>query len=155
MFKFKNIKLYVIYLVLLCLFACCYVIVNNEVSFLYVNPYTETSGFSKISRTVKSLDKAFDFVKQNSAKEGYDIKYIFKNAYGSGFLKNNPIPNDLDFTIGVYLGEYTYDGENADEIADSVVNKMDSFQYLFNSYVNSLRDGSLYVDKNVFTQKKC
>ncbi len=150
MFKFKNIKLYVIYLVLLCLFACCYVIVNNEVSFLYVNPYTETSGFSKISRTVKSLDKAFDFVKQNSAKEGYDIKYIFKNAYGSGFLKNNPIPNDLDFAIGVYLGEYTYDGENADEIADSVVNKMDSFQYLFNSYVNSLRDGSLYVDKNVF-----
>ena len=77
MFKFKNIKLYVIYLVLLCLFACCYVIVNNEVSFLYVNPYTETSGFSKISRTVKSLDKAFDFVKQNCSFNEGQVKRAF------------------------------------------------------------------------------
>ncbi len=146
----KSIKFYIVLLVLLCLSAIFYYIQNKEVTFLYLNPYTETGGFQQIAPTIKSLDKAFAFARLNSAKEGCKYKYIFKNAYGSGFLKNNPIPNDLDFAVGIYLGEYTYDGNNAEEIANSVVDKMDSFQFLFNSYINTLSDRSLYTDKNMF-----
>ena len=146
----KNIKFYLIVIGLVCLSAVVYFVSNKEVAFLYLNPYTETSGFSKIAPVIKELDKAFSFTRANSRKDGYPIKYVFKNAYGSGFLKNNPIPNDLDFAVGVYLGEYNYDGNNAEEIANSIVDKMDSFQYLFNSYINTLKDQSLYIDRTVF-----
>ena len=146
----KNIKFYLVVIGLVCLSAVVYFVSNKEVAFLYLNPYTETSGFSEIAPVIKELDKAFSFTRANSRKDGYPIKYVFKNAYGSGFLKNNPIPNDLDFAIGVYLGEYNYDGNNAEEIANSVVDKMDSFQYLFNSYINTLKDQSLYIDRTVF-----
>lgn len=146
----KNIKLYIILFVLISISAFYYFILNKEVTFLYLNPYTETKGFRDIAVTIKTLDKALDFTQNISERDGYPFKYIFKNAYGSGFLKNNPIPNDLDFAVGVYLGEYVYDGSNADEIANSIVDKMDSFQYLFNSYINTLNDGSLYIDKTIF-----
>ena len=146
----KNIKLYIILFVLISISAFYYFISNKEVTFLYLNPYTETKGFRDIAVTIKTLDKALDFTQNISERDGYPFKYIFKNAYGSGFLKNNPIPNDLDFAVGVYLGEYVYDGSNADEIANSIVDKMDSFQYLFNSYINTLNDGSLYIDKTIF-----
>ena len=146
----KNIKLYIILFVLISISAFYYFISNKEVTFLYLNPYTETKGFRDIAVTIKTLDKALDFTQNISKRDGYPFKYIFKNAYGSGFLKNNPIPNDLDFAVGVYLGEYVYDGSNADEIANSIVDKMDSFQYLFNSYINTLNDGSLYIDKTIF-----
>ena len=146
----KNIKLYIILFVLISISAFYYFISNKEVTFLYLNPYTETKGFRDIAVTIKTLDKALDFTQNISERDGYPFKYIFKNAYGSGFLKNNPIPNDLDFAVGVYLGEYEYDGSNADEIANSIVDKMDSFQYLFNSYINTLNDGSLYIDKTIF-----
>ena len=146
----KNIKLYIILFVLISISAFYYFISNKEVTFLYLIPYTETKRFRDIAVTIKTLDKALDFTQNISERDGYPFKYIFKNAYGSGFLKNNPIPNDLDFAVGVYLGEYVYDGSNADEIANSIVDKMDSFQYLFNSYINTLNDGSLYIDKTIF-----
>lgn len=150
MLKIKNIKFIVITLAIIIIAAGYYFVSNKEVTFLYLNPYTETDGFSNISGTIKSIDKALQFAKTNSALEGNSYKYVFKNAYGSGFLKNNPIPNDLDFAVGVYLGEYNYDQENAEDIANSVVDKMDSFQYFFNSYINTLKDQSLYVDQNPF-----
>ena len=146
----KKIKVYVIVLILACLSAGIYFVSSREVTFLYLNPYTETAGFSKIAPVIKNLDKAFDFAKANSSRDGHKFQYVFKNAYGSGFLKNNPVPNDLDFAVGIYLGEYIYNGDNAEEIANSVVDKMDSFQYLFNSYINTLRDKSLYTDQTAF-----
>ncbi len=150
MLNIKNIKLFIILFIIICISAGYYYISNKEITFLYLNPYTETSGFPSIARTIKELNNAFEFTQKNSKAEGNDFKYIFKNAYGSGFLKNNPIPNDLDFAVGIYLGEYNFDKNSAEDIANSVVNKMDSFQYFFNSYVNTLQDSTLYIDQTAF-----
>ena len=148
MFNFRGVKLYS--LIIFFLILLFYFVTNQGITFLYFNPYTETAGFHKIAGTIKDLNNAFNFTKSVSAESGYTFSYLFKNAYGSGFLKNNPIPNDLDFSVGVYLGEYNYDGDNASEIANSIVKKMDSFQYVFNYYINTLNDKSLYVDKSIF-----
>ena len=148
MLNFRGVKLYS--LIIFFLILLFYFVTNQGITFLYFNPYTETAGFHKIAGTIKDLNNAFNFTKSVSAESGYTFSYLFKNAYGSGFLKNNPIPNDLDFSVGVYLGEYNYDGDNASEIANSIVKKMDSFQYVFNYYINTLNDKSLYVDKSIF-----
>ena len=88
------------------------------------------------------------FANKYSKNEGKGFEYIFENAYGSGFLNNNLIPNDLDYSVGLNLGEYIYDGTNSEEIANSVVDKMNSFQYLFNYSVNSAEDKQVYIDKS-------
>ena len=144
----KYRLLVLVLLILLCFLA--YKVYKRTVTFVYTNPYTQTAGFEYIAPTIKELNKAFDYAKDSSKMEGNGFSYIFKNAYGSGFLNNNPIPNDLDFAVGVYLGEYDYNGENAKEIAESVVNKMDAFQFYLNFYVNSFRMAGLYTDKSQF-----
>lgn len=63
-------------------------------------------------------------------------------------MNNNLIPNDLDYSVGLHLGEYVFDGTNSKEIAQSVVEKMNSFQYLFNYSINLSEDKKFYIDKS-------
>ncbi len=139
-------KLYIIFGILISL----YLLFNRIVIFNWVNPYTDTSGMNKIAKSVRIIDKGLRFAKSSSHKDGFDFNYIFQNAYGSGFLHNNPIPNDLDYAVGINLGEYTYDNSNAKEIAQSLVDKMDSFQYTFNFYMN--QDSNIYTDVTQFEE---
>jgi len=125
-----------------------FVVFKRVVTFVWVNPYTYTGSYSYIADTVIGIDKGLKFARDFSVKDGLDYEYIFENAYGSGFLNNNLIPNDLDYSVGLNLGEYTFDGTNAQEIAKSVVDKMNSFQYLFNYYVNLSDDKKFYIDKS-------
>lgn len=121
-----------------------YFICSRAMIFSYMNPYTNTEGYSYISKAAYELGKGLNYAQAASKKEGYNYKYLFWNAYGSGFLKHNPIPNDLDYAIGIDLGEYDYDGKNSAEIADNVINKIQNFQYNFNLYINTAEPKYFY-----------
>lgn len=125
-----------------------FVIFKRVVTFVWVNPYTYTGSYSQIAETVRGIGKNLRFAHSFSKKEGLDYEYIFENSYGSGFLNNNLIPNDLDYSVGLHLGEYVFDGTNSKEIAQSVVEKMNSFQYLFNYSINLSEDKKFYIDKS-------
>ncbi len=127
-----------------------FVIFKHVVKFNWVNPYTYTGSYSRIAETIRGIDKGLAFARKSSLKDGFEYEYIFENAYGSGFLNNNLIPNDLDYSVGLHLGEYVFDGANSGEIAKSVVDKMNSFQYFFNNYVNLSEDKKFYIDKSYF-----
>ena len=107
-----------------------FLVFKRVVTFVWVNPYTYTGSYSQIAKVIRKIDKNLSFANKYSKNEGKGFEYIFENAYGSGFLNNNLIPNDLDYSVGLNLGEYIYDGTNSEEIANSVVDKMNSFQYL-------------------------
>ena len=128
-------KFFLVILSLIIIFSI-YIINKHAMLYVYMNPYTNTKTLPYISSTIKMLNNAFEYAKFSSHKGGNDFKYLYYNAYGSGFIKRNPIPNDLDFAVGVYLGEYNYDGKNGDKIAGSIVNKMNSFETSFNFYIN-------------------
>ena len=95
---------------------------------VWVNPNVNTKVFPYIAVTLKEIDKALNRTVQSMKSNGYDVKILYKNAYGSGFLQHNPIPNDLDYSIGIYLGEYEFDGKNNREIAKKLDEKMTIFQ---------------------------
>lgn len=125
-------------LVLILIVAIAYYILNTHTLFFtYYNPYTATKPFPYISKTLKELDKAFDYAKFSSKAENKDFEYEYFNAYGSGFIQNNSIPNDLDFELGINLGEYEYDGKNKEEIAKFIMDKINSFEYSLNFYINT------------------
>lgn len=142
----KRFLLTIILVVLLSI----YIVREKTVMFVYTNPYIETASFSHIARAVKYLDKTLNFVKNDAKALGVNFDYLYINTYGSGFLKNNPIPNDLDTAVGIYLGEYDYDGKNGKEIATSLIDKITAFQYVFSTYISTLDTEEAYVADNPF-----
>ena len=118
---------------------------RNVLMYVYLNPYTEIKTFSYIAKTIKELDKAFKYAKFSSSREGYKYDYLYFNAYGSGFVKNNRIPNDLDFALGINLGEYNYSGINAYEISQNIVDKMNSFESGVIFYFNMFDKKRIYT----------
>lgn len=118
---------------------------------VWVNPNVNTKVYPYISKSLKEIDKALNHTVLAMKSSQLDVKLLYKNAYGSGFLKHNPIPNDLDYSIGVYLGEYDFDGKNSGEIAKKIDEKMTIFQTEFYSYINTIAPGKLYSDYDVLT----
>lgn len=125
-----------------------YFISERTVLFAYTNPYIETSGFQHIAKAVKYLDKTLKVVRRDAKTAGHDFDYLYINVYGSGFLKNNPIPNDLDTAVGIYLGEYNYDGKNGEDIAKALISKITAFQYAFSTYIDSIDTDEAYIGDN-------
>ena len=118
---------------------------KNTMCFIYLNKDTNTQGLSYISNPIKYLEKGFEYAQKESKADALEFSYTFLNAYGSGFVSNNPIPNDLDFAIGVHLGKYAYDGSNSIDIAKGLMDKINSFLYFFNIYVNENETSHYYI----------
>ena len=123
-------------------------ILKKSVLFVYNHPQTNVSVLPYISNATISLDKVLDLTSVYMGKDKhYRIKYLFKNYYGSGFLINNPIPNDIDASVGVYLGKFLYDGENSDSIASDVFAKISIFNTAFVTATSVLASDSILNSK--------
>ena len=146
----KKIFLGIIGLFVLLAFGLLLFIKKNTLLFVYLNPYTETKTLPYIAKTIKELDKAFEYAKYSSARSGLKFDYLYFNAYGSGFVKNNSIPNDLDFAVGINLGEYNYDEDSAENIAKNIVEKMNSFETAFYFALNMSANKHIYTSQTPF-----
>lgn len=122
------------------------------VEIVYVNPNVNTSVFPYISKTIKLIDDGLNYAVSACKSENDDIKLVYKNAYGSGFLKENPIPNDLDYSVGVHLGHYKYDGTNGAEIAADIYNKIFMFQNAYYDYFLNYQNDKFYTDTSVLNE---
>lgn len=133
----KNTIIRTIIIITILLIVAFLGINKYVVTFYYMNPYTETSTLKYIAPTIKELNEYIDKAKELSEMDGYKYDIVYTNAYGSGFLRKNPIPNDLDFDIFIDLGTFDYDADKtAKDIAKEIVNEMDSFQYSLTAAIN-------------------
>ena len=146
-------KRYWIYIVIFGIILL-YLISQRVVLYVWANPFTETAGMRSITPIVYRINKALDNAKSFSHNEGYDYSYSFFNIYGSGFTKNNPVPNDLDTEVSIYLGEYSYDGTNGREIAQKLLEKIESFLFAFYYYINVDAKKDIRITKTAFDQLK-
>ena len=104
------------------------VLINNSIlKVVYVNPQTNIEALKYSKKAIKPIDNALDKAMSLCRQENKDMHYLYKNYYGSGFIKNNPIPNDLDVAVGVDLGEFEYDGENPYNTSKAIVEKSIDF----------------------------
>ena len=111
---------------------------------VWVNPQVNTKVFSYISPVLKQLSMATERAVLSLNTEKTDAKVLYQNAYGSGFINGNKIPNDLDYSVGIYLGQYEYDGKNAKAIAGEIADKMAVFETEFYNYINDYTNGKFY-----------
>lgn len=141
----KSLALVLITLIIFAVFKFCAIH-----TFLYVwhHPDTNTNVLAHIFPAVKRLDYVLNTAQKNIGNDKYKISYVYKNYYGSGFLKNNPIPNDLDCSIGVYLGTFDYNGSNSDVIADFVMSKISVFYTAFYEAVQQHSDKKIFSPVN-------
>ena len=121
------------YVLLILVIILIYLIIDRfTVQFVWVNPNVNTKVFPYISKSIEKIDTAAEY----AAATVKGCKLIYRNGYGSGFIKNNPIPNDLDYAIGVNLGTFEYNGKNSREIARLLNEKMISFQIAMYNFIN-------------------
>lgn len=138
-----------LFLILILIITIFIFIIRQSTEFVYVSPRVNISTFPYIANTIKSLDNILDLTLLACKRENVDIKFVFKNAYGSGFLKNNGIPNDLDYSLGIYLGKYKYDGTNSSDIALDLIYKIDMFQTEFYNSLEQNNKNLFYSDMSV------
>ena len=126
-------------------------VLNNSLLFVYVNPYTNIEGMKYSAKQVYAIGKILDNARNLSRYEKIKYRYKFFNQYGSGYMTHNPIPNDLDLETDVYLGEFEYDGKNGKEVANRIMDSIESFSFAFNYCLNSSND-NIYIDQSPFEQ---
>ena len=143
----KRYWLYICIAVLALLYMLC----RHVILYVWVNPYTNTEGMQNITPIVYKMNNILNNAKSFSHDEGYDYEYSFFNIYGSGFMNNNPIPNDLDTEVSLYLGEYEYNDKNADEIAQKLLEKIESFLFAFYYFINK-DTKNIQTGKSAFDQ---
>lgn len=117
---------------------------KHSMEFVYVSPFVKTEVLSYISEGIRPVDTAVNIALSETKKDFPNVSLNFQNAYGSGFLKPNEIPNDLDYSVGVNLGKYKFNGKNADKIATELVLRMNKFQTELNSYIETSQKSELY-----------
>ena len=118
------------------LIVIVFAIFKHSVEFVYVNPQVNTSVFSHIAKTIFPLDNIIKSAVESCNQQTKGVKLLYINGYGSGFLKGNSIPNDLDYSVGIDLGKFEYDGQNAKEVAKEVNKRINQFQIEFYNSVN-------------------
>ena len=121
-----------IFLLFILLAVLLYLIISKfALKIEWVNPNVNTNVLPYISKTIKKIDTAAKYAEFSTKGS----KIIYQNGYGSGFVKNNPIPNDLDYAIGVNLGTFEYNGKNSKELAHLLNEKMVVFQISMYNYI--------------------
>lgn len=113
-----------LFLILIFLGLSSLLINRMFIKYVYVNPQTNIKTLPYVSKGIKHIENNFNQIMFLCRKNHKDMKYVYKNYYGSGFLKENTIPNDLDISVGIDLGVYEYDGYNAEKIAKDVEDKI-------------------------------
>ena len=113
-----------LFLILIFLGLSSLLINRMFIKYVYVNPQTNIKTLPYVSKSIKHNENNFNQIMFLCRKNHKDMKYVYKNYYGSGFLKENTIPNDLDISVGIDLGVYKYDGSNAEKIAKDVEDKI-------------------------------
>lgn len=134
------------------LFIALFLAYTRYTKFVYVNPQVNTGVFTQLSPSVRMVDKVIKNTLKECQKDYPDIKLVYQNAYGSGFLQQNGIPNDLDYAVNVNLGEFKYNGNNAKEVANDLYARMEKFQTEVYNYLENHPDKNLYTNKSTINE---
>lgn len=132
-----------IFLSIVLFILCCILVHDNVLKVVYVSPQTNIEALGCAKKSIKPIDNALDRVMNLCRQQYKDMNYLYKNYYGSGFIKNNPIPNDLDVAVGVDLGEFEYDGENPYKTSRAIVDKISTY-HLY-SHIVFLKSKNLFL----------
>lgn len=127
----RFIFLFLIFIVLFC------ILINQKcIKYVYVSPQVNTSVLPHINKEIRHVEQNLQKTIYACQKEYRDIKFNYVNYYGSGFLKENQIPNDLDISVGVDLGTYEFNGNNIEQIAKEIEDKIQAFHiYTITSFI--------------------
>lgn len=132
-----------IFLSIVLFILCCILVHDNVLKVVYVSPQTNIEALGYAKKSIKPIDNALDRVMNLCRQQYKDMNYLYKNYYGSGFIKNNPIPNDLDVAVGVDLGEFEYDGENPYKTSRAIIDKISTY-HLY-SHIVFLKSKNLFL----------
>ena len=112
-----------ILIILLTIFFIFYLCIHLNF-YYYSSPYINFENLKEISGIINKINKAV----KESIKTENNIKISFINTYGSNYVRNNNIPNNLVQEIQFDLGDFYYNEENINEIAIEINNKINKIR---------------------------
>ena len=145
--KIIGITVTIVAILALLSFSFIY-IKDNYYVMLYIDPNNDTAPYPYLAKVSKKINniafKASEITNDNIF--GIKTKVIYTDAYGSGTIKNNKTSSDLDYGVGIYLGEFKYNGQNSKQIAYMILRTIQNY------HLNLLNE--LDESDNFFKQTK-
>lgn len=117
----------------------------DDIRLIGVSPYTNKISFDYLAPAVRSLNLRLSEIIKACKSEGIPACHVFQGAYGSGFLRENVLGNDLDYMLAVGLGRITVAQSNTGSAAREIIKRMDSYLRIFHRVINSRPDPDLSV----------
>lgn len=128
----KIIKISLTFIFIITLLIICTIYVkNNHYIMLYIDKNNDTSSYPYLAKISDEINKVLaNTIKlTNNNVLGIKTKLIYTDVYGSGVLKNNKTSSDMDYGVGIYLGEFIYNGKNSKQIAKNILRAINSYNF--------------------------
>ena len=129
--KFKTVFYTVIILILVSVLCSKY----STYAYIYRSPETNANVFKYIAKNTKELNKILYAASDMTNQNLFNTKILYTDGYGSVFLKKNITAGDLDYSIGLYLGEFNYDGTNSEKIAQDITKIVQLYKTNIANYI--------------------
>jgi hypothetical protein len=116
-----------------------------DIRLVSISPYINTAPFKYLLPAITSLNLRLSKIIRACRSEGIPACHLFQGAYGSGFLKENPVGNDLDYMMAVHLGKISIRGTETDTAAHEIIDRLDAYLKIFYSVADAAQDEDLSV----------
>lgn len=92
-----------------------------------LSPYVSADVFPFVEPATRSLRLRLALIEEAARVRGLPVRHNFQALYGSGFLRHNPVGNDLDAEFGVHLGPVRLTAGREGEAAGAVLDRMEQY----------------------------
>ncbi|MDB4931096.1 MAG: hypothetical protein JWM10_3580, partial [Myxococcaceae bacterium] len=101
----------------------------TEASFelFQLSPYVSADVFPFVEPTTRALRIRLALIEDAAHVRALPVRHNFQALYGSGFLRHNPVGNDLDAEFGVHLGPVRLTVGREADAAGLVLDRMEQY----------------------------
>jgi hypothetical protein len=114
----------------------------------HFNDKLDVRSAPRIRKAISVVEAYLDAVDADlAAAPGGTIRHTISGAYGSGFLRHNPVGNDLDYFVNVDLGSLSVDPDGLDLAAGEILRRFDVYRHAAQARAERDRTPALAVSR--------
>ena len=109
------------------------------------DPYTRVDSEPFIMPAIKVLNARLSRIEDVAHARQVPVRHVFQAAYGSGFLRYNEVGNDLDYVLGIHLGELKIRQDDLGSAGELIIERLEKYLQVFHEVTVQMSSPELAV----------